>query len=83
MLILFSFFAWIYGRAKAETQIEYFLLSDSPEIAIIRIYSDRILAVPFDRKSKTFQAEVIIRKIDQKDIRLTLDKNVGPLTRRR
>jgi hypothetical protein len=83
MLILFSGFAWIYGLAKAETQTEYFLLNDSSEAVIIRIYSDRILAVPFDRKNKTFRPEVIIRKIDQKDIRLTLDESVGPLTRQR
>jgi hypothetical protein len=83
MLILFSIIVWIYGRAKAETQKEYFLLSDYPEIAVIRIYSDRILAVPFDRGNKTFRPELIIRKIDEKDIRLRLDKSVGPLTRQK
>lgn len=79
-IIIGSVLLFILGRAKAETQKSYFLFSDYPEIAVIRIYSDRILAVPFDRKSKTIRSEVIIRKIDQKDVRLTLDKDIGPLT---
>jgi hypothetical protein len=79
-IIVASILVYIAGRAKAERQKAYFLFSDYPEIAVIRIYSDRILAVPFDRRSKTVRPEVIIRKIDQKDIRLTLDKDVGPLT---
>lgn len=83
MVILLSALAYITGRGKAATQKAFFYFPDSPEIVAIRIYSDRILAVPFDRGSKTFRPEVIIRKIDQKDIRLTLDENVGPLTRPR
>jgi hypothetical protein len=80
LIIIGSALLFISGRAKAETQKDYFLFSDYPETAVIRIYSDRILAVPFDRGTKTIRPEVIIRKIDQKDIRLTLGKDVGPLT---
>jgi hypothetical protein len=80
-IIIASVLASISGLAKAANQKDYFLFSDYPEIAVIRIYSDRILAVPFDRGTKTIRPEVIIRKIDQKDIRLTLGKDVGPLTR--
>ncbi|HEV8725306.1 MAG TPA: hypothetical protein VGW77_32215 [Candidatus Binatia bacterium] len=79
-LFLASVLAWIAGRAKAETQEAYFLFSDYPEIAVIRIYSDRILAVPFDRATKTIRPEVVIRKIDKEDVRLSLDKKIGPLT---
>jgi hypothetical protein len=81
IVILLSALACITGFGKAATQKVYFLFPDSSEIAVIRIYSDRILAVPFDRGTKTVRPEVIIRKIDQKDIRLMLDKDVGPLTK--
>jgi hypothetical protein len=83
IVILLSALACISGFGKAATQKVYFLFHDDREIAVIRFYSDRILAIPFDRKTKTIRSELIIRKIDQKDIRLTLDQDVGPLTRPR
>ena len=81
IVICLSGLACISGFGEAATQKVYFLFTDDRELAVVRIYSDRILAVPFDRGSKIFKPELIIRKIDQKDIRLTLDQHVGPLTR--
>src|SRR5688572_29010745 len=57
-----TFLASIAGMAKGATQKEFFLFSDYPEIAVIRIYGDRILALPVDRKSKTVKQRLIIRR---------------------
>jgi hypothetical protein len=78
-----SVLACIIGLGEATTQKAFFVFTENRDLAVIQIYNDRILAVPFDRASKTFGREVIIRKIDDVDIKLTIDKDVGPLTSRK
>jgi len=81
IIILLSGLACISGFGKAATQEVYFLFHDDREIVVIRIYSDRILAIPIDRKSKTIRTDLIIRKLNAEDVKLTLDQTVGPLKR--
>ena len=83
--VLFMFFslsgiAQLTGRGQAETKKDYFILADLPERAVVRVYSDRILAVQFDRATKTIPSNVLVRKTE-KDSFLLLEKNLGPLRR--
>jgi hypothetical protein len=80
VVILLSVLACIIGFGEATTQKVFFVFTENRDVAVIQIYNDRILAVPFDRTSKTFGREAIIRKIHDVDIKLTIDKDVGPLT---
>lgn len=85
LLVLFllgSMLAHTAGRAKATTQKEYVVFADGPDIAVVRMYRDVILAVPFDRKTRTVQGEVVIRKIGIENVRLRLDADAGPLQQR-
>lgn len=79
LFILGGSLAYTAGRAKATTQKEYFVFADAPNIAVIRMYHDTILAVPFDRKTRTVQAQVVIRKIGTENVTLRLDVDAGPL----
>jgi hypothetical protein len=83
VVMFLSVLACIIGLGEATTQKAFFVFTENRDLAVIQIYNDRILAVPFDRASKTFGREVIIRKIDDVDIKLTIDKDVGPLTSRK
>jgi hypothetical protein len=81
MLVMFfslSALAQVTGRGHAQMKREYFILADLPERAVVRIYSDKILAVQFDRATKTILPNVIIRKIEKDNV-LRLDENLGPL----
>jgi hypothetical protein len=86
LLLLFvigSLLAHTAGRAKAETQKEYFVFADAPDVAVVRIYHDTIIAVPFDRRTRTIQSQVIVWKIGTEKVALTLDKDVGPLKKQK
>ena len=86
LLILFvlgSSLAHTAGKAKATNKEEYFVFASDPDTAVIRMYRDKIVAVPFDRKAKTLQAQVVIRKLGTEKVVLMLDANVGPLKRRK
>ena len=83
LFILGSRLTYTAGAAKAATQKEYFVFADAPDIAVIRMYHDTILAVPFDRKTRTVQAQVIIRKIGTEKVTLRLEVDAGPLEQRK
>jgi len=80
MFVSLSGLAQLTGRGHAEMQEDYFILADLPERAVVRVYSDRILAVQFDRATNVIIPNVIIRKVE-KDSVLQLDKKLGPLKR--
>lgn len=79
LFFLGSYFASMSGKAEAITKKEYFLLIDEPNIVVVRIYSDHLICVRFDEKTKEIQPFLIIRKIeDEKNLELAR-KEVGPL----
>jgi len=80
MFFALSGFAELTGRGQAETKKDYVILADLPERVVVRVYSDRILAVQFDRATKTILSNVLMRKTE-KDSFLLLEKNLGPLRR--
>lgn len=69
------------GKAKGETQTEHLVLPDAPDVAVIRVYNDKIIAVPFDCETRTLRSQLVIRKIDADAITLRLEQDVGPLKR--
>ena len=82
-LIIGSVLSYTAGRAKSETQKEYFVFDDAPNVAVVRIYHDMIIAVPFDLGTKTIQSQIIIRKIGTEKVKFTLGRDVGPLKKQK
>ena len=78
-LIMGTLIAGAVGKIMAERQTEYLVFADAPNFAIIRIYGDTILAVPFDPVSRTVQSQLMIRKIGTEKTMLILAPKVGPL----
>lgn len=76
--VLGGLLATTAGRGNAATQREYFVLTDMPDVVVLRMYHDRILAAPFDRKTKTVLPQLIIRKAG--NVRLSREPNLGPLS---
>lgn len=67
------------ARAKAEKQSEYLVIIDQPPIAMVRLYSDRIIGVRFDEQTKRLDGKfVLIPKDSKSNLELIL-KKVGPL----
>jgi len=77
--LLGTFFASVAGRGKAVTQEEYFVLSDAPNVVVLRVYGDKIIAAQFDRESKTVSAQLVIQEIGSEKLRLTREPKLGPL----
>jgi hypothetical protein len=71
------------GTASGEMEKNYLLFAEAPNIAVIRIYGDKILAVVFDLKTKVLTGETIVRKIDKENVNLTMANDVGPLLKRK
>lgn len=82
LLVLGSLLANTAGKAKASTQKEFFVFASDPNMAVIRMYGDTIVAIHFDRAKKAFKKQVVIQKISTEGIAFTLEENVGPLSRR-
>ena len=72
-----SALAQFTGRGHAETKKDYLILADLPKHAVVRIYTDKILAVQVDRTTKKILPNTLIPKIE-KDSIFQLEK-LGPL----
>jgi hypothetical protein len=70
--MLGTWFAHEMGKTMATNQRGYVVFAKEPEIAVIRIYGDTIIAVPFDLKTKTIRPQIIIRKIATDELMLTV-----------
>jgi hypothetical protein len=81
IFVMGSSLSGLSGTATGETEKTYLVFSDAPNVAVIRIYGDKIVAVLFDRKTKVLTGQAIVRKLDKEDLKLTLEKNIGPLAR--
>lgn len=55
------------GQANAETEKDYLVFGDALNVAVIRIYGDRVLGIAFDPKTKVLTGQAIMKKLD-KDI---------------
>ncbi|MHB1011046.1 MAG: hypothetical protein ACYC1E_17885, partial [Propionibacteriaceae bacterium] len=80
LLVLFlGNIAGIVGKGDAEKKLEYYLPSDNENMAIVRIYEDKMIGVMFDADSKEVQKHTFIKNVGaDEQIELTNEK-IGPL----
>jgi hypothetical protein len=68
------------GRSSALRQREFLVTSTSPEMVVLRVYGDNLIAAPLDRERKRVQRSfVILRMAADPKLQLRLER-VGPLT---
>ncbi len=82
-ILVLNWLALLTGMAAARNDTDFLVPADNPNSAIIRIYGDKIIAVSFDRKTKMLTGEVLMWKLDKDDVKLILEKNIGPLSPKR
>jgi magnesium-transporting ATPase (P-type) len=69
---------FIAGKISAERQSKFFVINDSEEKIVLRIYNDILICAPFDRANKKIFLNFSIKKTSENSISLKLEK-VGPL----
>ena len=67
------------GRSAALHQEEFLLVGRSPEMTVLRIYGDSLIAAPVDRVTKTVKRTFVILKLDADASRPLRLEKVGPL----
>jgi len=73
-----SSLARITAQAKAQKQSEYSVLVNEPTLAVIRLYSDKILGVKFDEETKRLNGKFVLIPIDSKSDFQFVWKKIGP-----
>lgn len=72
--------AYIAGKNNAKEQAIFSVISSKiGDLAVVRIYGDRIIGIPFDRKDKEFSKEFVILKSESISERLFKSQKIGPL----
>lgn len=67
------------GRAEALKKVNFLVVDTSPEVAVLRIYGDYLICVPFDRGSREVQRSFVILNMSESfKTTLKLEK-IGPL----
>jgi len=79
IIILGSILAHSAGRARAFTQEQFNLLGDNSNIVVVRIYSDTLVAVPVDLKTKMVEKKIIIQKFGENNRLELVPSQIGPL----
>ncbi len=67
------------GLAKAVNQDEFLVLDTSPEMVILRIYGDRMIVAPFNRKTQEVESKFIIKTLGEDDNLVISPEDIGPL----
>lgn len=63
------------GIAKSITQDEFFTLNNEPNVVIVRVYSDLLIGVGFDKNKMTLNDTIFLKKLDGDNaVNLTLEK---------
>jgi len=77
--ILGGWLSYSAGRAAAVTKKQFFLWKDRTDIAVVRIYPDLLICVPFNREDKKIKPQLILRRIADTDITELVSESIGPL----
>jgi len=78
-LLMSAATAQFIGKAHALNQKEFLVLSSSPEMVVLRIYGDRMIVAPFDRKTQEFESKFVIKTLGADDTLVISPEDIGPL----
>ena len=71
------------GRHNAEDVSSYNVISNDEigELAVVRIYGDKVIAVPFNRQKKSFERKFAIIEIGSLSNTIFSNEEIGPLSK--
>lgn len=78
-VILSTIIAQNAGLAEAVKQKDFLVLGTSPEMVVLRIYGDKMITAPFDRKTQEVQSRFVIKKVGEDDNLVISPEEIGPL----
>ena len=73
-IVMLAVAAQITGMAVARNQKIFYVMSEDPSYAIVRIYGDFVVAVRFDLDSQKLTGEYIVSKFEGDDQKLLLKR---------
>jgi hypothetical protein len=79
LAISMSFLSFSLGRFSAAVQYDFYIISGRPELAVLYLTSERLVASTFDRNTSTLGAEITAIFLEDLDGRLLKLEQVGPL----
>ena len=78
-IALFVVLAFPAGRYIARSQTYFYVLSESTDVALLRIYGDKAISASFDREAKEISKNLTILTLsNQGELKLNYEK-IGPL----
>ncbi|UCE65875.1 MAG: hypothetical protein JSU85_13605 [Candidatus Zixiibacteriota bacterium] len=81
ILSIFSVFEFgnAYGSHNARSKKSFYIYEVNPEIAVLRIYNDRLICAEFDRVNKTVDSAILIINISSNSPVRLHEEEIGPL----
>lgn len=79
LFLLLGKLSYDAGKAKAHTQIEYYLLGESVDTLVLRVYKTIIICTNLDDDLKTLKSSIVIKRIDGDVPIVLILKDIGPL----
>ncbi len=67
------------GLTKAVNQDEFLVLNTSPEMVVLRVYGDRMIAASFNRKTQEVESKFVIKVLGEDDNLVISPEDVGSL----
>lgn len=80
LLLISTNLASSAGEAEALQQKLFYVTNTSPEMVVLRIYGDTLIASPFNRSSKEVQKSLHVLKISEGSQLVLIPEEIGPLT---
>ncbi len=67
------------GLARAVNQSKFLVLDTSPEMVVLRVYGDRMIAAPFNRKTQEVESKFVIKVLGEDNNLVISPEDVGSL----
>lgn len=70
---------FFFGKNDAQKKVEFLVINSDPEQVVLKIYNNKLITAPFNRKSKTIERKFLIGKVGTDPHLVYTLENVGPL----
>ncbi|MDD5693253.1 MAG: hypothetical protein PHU86_02180 [Patescibacteria group bacterium] len=79
LVLLLGSFASIVGLSLAKNQEKYYLIDDSVNTVVVRVYQDRAICITYNPDSNKIQSQVVIENLNSSEKLILSRKKIGKL----
>ena len=79
-LAITLYLTYFAGMSSAYRKTSYLMINTSPEMVVLKVYNDRLIVAPIDKKNKVISPEFTFINLDDSNIPALDLEDIGPIS---